>query len=289
MGSDIYRYIVVEIDGTVAIIEYYSGQSQSLAPHSGDDTLGDTSYRAHWVGALCEPDSAWTRFRAGRREGSCPLTMDSVWRQPTGDVIVKGLTSLADGEALLRQVNDAAPNLEPLRCAGRGASTTGGVVTCNFSLNSVADAQRLVTHVNERGFGGAAAASAAPVPPTRRTAPSKDDAIRAARLETGRPAAPPAPVTATSGPTQVEGYFKNVRDGPEFIMRYDSYPDSVFGGFVTSVELLNVQYDCLETAEAWEAAGVEENYWNTKARYRVEVTNASFLSHLSVGASWDGR
>ena len=44
-----------------------------------------------------------------------------------------------------------------------------------------------------------------------------------------------------------------------------------------------------QTAEAWEAAGVEENYWNTKARYRVEVTNASFLSHLSVGASWDGR
>ena len=35
--------------------------------------------------------------------------MDSVWRQPTGDVIVKGLTSLADGEALLRQVNPGFP------------------------------------------------------------------------------------------------------------------------------------------------------------------------------------
>ena len=40
-----FRNIVVEIDGTMAIIEYYSGQSQSLAPHLGDDTLGLTERR----------------------------------------------------------------------------------------------------------------------------------------------------------------------------------------------------------------------------------------------------
>ena len=80
-----------------------------------------------------------------------------------------------------------------------------------------------------------------------------------------------------------------MREGPEYVTRYDSYPDSVFAGFVQNVELLSVDYDCAETPEQWEAAGVEENYWNTKARYRVEVTDASFLSHLSAGASWDGR
>ena len=40
---------------------------------------------------------------------------------------------------------------------------------------------------------------------------------------------------------------------------------------------------------AWKKAGVEENYNNTKAKYKLVMKSPEFLEHVKETEEWDGR
>ena len=86
-------------------------------------------------------------------------------------------------------------------------------------------------------------------------------------------------------------YFKTVRNGPEWISQYDGYPKGTFENFVQSVELLEDYYDSLDfdDVDAWKKAGVDENYNNTKAKYKLVMKSPEFLEHVKETEEWDGR
>lgn len=97
-------------------------------------------------------------------------------------------------------------------------------------------------------------------------------------------------VTAMN-PLLFDVYFKSVRNGPQWISKYDQYSKEVFDHFVAGVEQLEVFYENLEwdDKEAWKKVGIEENYWNTKAKYKITMTDPTYLDHLEIGETWHGR
>lgn len=244
MGTDIYRYKVLSIDGNVANFEFYSGQSLGLADLNA----------AFWVGALCDANGAFVYDSVeGLRKANCPLSQHAIFRKPSGDVMIEGesLNSMQDVEKLLKKVNGIIQNKDadskPLLCGSYGCRGGGQFKAIgNASFNSALEAQAIVDCVND--------------------------------LEKDK-----------SAPLDV--YFKTVRNGPEWISQYDGYPKGTFENFVESVELLEVYYDSLDfdDIDAWKKTGVEENYHNTKAKYKLVMKSPEFLEHVKETEEWDGR
>lgn len=193
---------------------------------------------------------------------NCTLTKHELFRRPSGELILEGptLTSSDDLEALFNKVNnDLIQNKKiknPLPCSCFGHSSMGGIEQCHIDLNSADYANIFMDKVNE--------------------------------FETKRINEAP---DGSDVPPPLDVYFKSVRNGPQWISKYDQYSEEVFGHFVAGIEQLEVFYENLywDDKEAWKKAGIEENYWNTKATYKITMTDPAYLDHLKVGETWDGR
>lgn len=73
--------------------------------------------------------------------------------------------------------------------------------------------------------------------------------------------------------------FKNVEHGPEWIDQY-SRPQEDFEGFVENVEIVKVDYENRDE---------DQGYYTSSATYKITMTDESYLSHLQVNDTWDGR
>ena len=146
---------------------------------------------------------------------------------------------------------------EPLPCSCYGYSCMGGKEQCEIDLNSVEHAKLFMDKVNE---------------------------FETKRINKEAP-------DGSDVPPPLDVYFKSVRNGPQWISKYDQYSEEVFDHFVAGVEQLEVFYENLEwdDKEAWKKVGIEENYWNTKAKYKITMTDPTYLDHLKVGETWHGR
>lgn len=252
MGTDIYRYVILSIEGKEVVIEFYSGQSVGLAEMSA----------AFWVDMLCSADGAFSN-----RLPNCALTSHQLFRMPSGEVRIQGgemMKSMEDVKTLLERVNaEIGTNLEiekhkspaeddtinndarrtgsdPLTFGAYGFYGDGSEGTGMIHFNTVVEAKTFIDHVNKGEDGSTA-------------------------------------------------YFRTVKDGPEWISQYDGYPEGTFEHFVERVELLEVFYEDIEDDDGWKRAGVEENYWNTKAKYKLTMTAAEYLEHIKESETWDGR
>ena len=243
MGTDIYRYIALTINGNVAIIQFYSGQSVGL----GNLTP------AFWVEALSCANKAFVYKYSSEtgvpsREAACPLTQHELFRQPTGQVCLEGphVNSMNDVKDLLKKANEVQEQLEKeqLSASSFGFTEMGDWKKGSIYFDSVSHAQTFIESVKEHM--------------------AKEE-------------------------KEIDAYFPTVRDGPQRISLYDGYPDQVFHHFVESVELLTTDYECIEKEDEWAEVGVQENYWNTKAKYKIVMTSPEFLEHIQESEEWFGR
>ena len=291
MGTDIFKYIVLSIEGREAIIEFYSGQSVGLADLTA----------SFWVDALCSAEGAfiWADNKYGRcRTANCALTRHELFRGPTGDVGLEGgnLKRMEDVEALLKKVNDALKfdgtaagpatrstksdiasfTKPPLTTFGWSfrSSSIGDVGLGGICFNSVAEAQTFIDYIQRNNIDN-------------KTEQLQGDEVGDAN--------------SSNSSSKLDVYFQNVRHGPEFISKYDGHSEETFQHFVESVNLEQVCYECIDydDAKAWkDAAGVDVNvdqnktydrYWNTKAKYRLVMKDTKYLEHLRASDEWYGR
>lgn len=267
MGADIFQYIVRSLEDNVATIEFYSGQSMGLAPYDhDDDDKGNKDgnherVAAFWVSALACASKAFAFDPVvASRRAQCPLTQHPIFRRPTGRVVVKGIASMEDLQELLKHLADQkrANKEEPFASHGHGYHGPRGSYVLLKDADQgqqfidLVDGMEWNSHIDKDG---------------------DDDEGEDTKHGRGR---------------ILQAYFHNVRYGPQSISRYDDYPNSAFCTFVQKVQLISVDYESIEDDKDWEKAGIDKNYWNTKATYRIVTTSATYLSHIEISERWCG-
>jgi hypothetical protein len=324
MGTDIFRYVVLSLDGKTAIIEFYSGQCQGLAPYHTkedensqqrsstrtavdadadhnlddhereEDDNDDDEVAAFWVDALSCSSEAFKYVTPLGRQANCPLTKHELFRQPTEKVVVRtskgrDLTSMEDVKNILQIARDKIIKEEQGDQNQKGQDDDDdddddqdGGKSRKKSRKNILETCGMGYNGQNGGYGYICFRALACV---KRFI----ELVDGHKIESSDNADDNAD---DSDNRVIEAYFKNVRDGPEFISRFDIYPQGTFTSFVEKVHLEEVFYDCLSTnidPDAWKKVGIKENYYNTKARYKVVMKSEEFLNHLKELEEWDGR